>query len=148
MCRVGLDKVYMTMLYLSGRVFVVLNILEDFIMQESGEMYLETILVLSQKKDHVRSIDICEEMGYSKPSVSRAMSILRSGKYIEMDGNNYITLTKSGRAIAEKIYERHNVISKLLMKVGIDEKTAAEDACRIEHVISDTSFEAIKKFTK
>lgn len=117
-------------------------------MQESGEMYLETILVLSQKKDHVRSIDICEEMGYSKPSVSRAMSILRTGKYIEMDDNNYITLTKSGRAIAEKIYERHNVISKLLMKVGIDEKTAAEDACRIEHVISDTSFEAIKKFMK
>ena len=117
-------------------------------MQESGEMYLETILVLSQKKDHVRSIDICEEMGYSKPSVSRAMSILRAGKYIEMDENNYITLTKSGRAIAEKIYERHTVISKLLTKIGIDEQTAADDACKIEHVISDTTIEAIKKYTK
>lgn len=117
-------------------------------MQESGEMYLETILVLSKQKEHVRSIDICEEMGYSKPSVSRAMSILRTGKYIEMDGNNYITLTKTGRAIAEKIYERHTVISKLLTKIGIDEQTAADDACKIEHVISDTTFEAIKKFTK
>ena len=117
-------------------------------MKESGEMYLETILVLSKKKDKVRSIDVCEEMGFSKPSVSRAMSILRSGKFIEMDDNNYITLTKTGRAIAEKIYDRHTYLSSFLESLGVDSETATEDACKIEHDISDKSFEAIKAFMK
>jgi len=117
-------------------------------MQESGEMYLETILVLSKKKDKVRSIDVCEEMGFSKPSVSRAMSILRTGGFIEMDDNNFITLTDSGREIAEKIYDRHTCLSKFLESLGVDSKTAADDACKIEHDISDKSFKAIKKFMK
>ena len=117
-------------------------------MQESGEMYLETILVLSKKLEHVRSIDVCEEMGFSKPSVSRAMSILRNGKFIEMDENNYITLTDSGRAIAEKIYERHTVLSTLLERIGVDPKTAADDACKMEHVLSDATFDAIKRHVK
>ena len=117
-------------------------------MQESGEMYLETILVLSKRLDHVRSIDVGEEMGFSKPSVSRAMSILRNGHYVEMDENNYITLTDSGRAIAEKIFERHTVLSTLLERIGVDPQTAADDACKMEHVISDKTFEAIKKHVK
>ncbi|MBO4678778.1 MAG: metal-dependent transcriptional regulator [Lachnospiraceae bacterium] len=117
-------------------------------MQESGEMYLETILVLSQKKDKVRSIDVCEEMGFSKPSVSRAMSILRSGGFIEMDDNNYITLTAEGKAIAEKIYDRHTCLSQFLESLGVDAKTAADDACKIEHDISDKSLKAIKAFMK
>ena len=116
--------------------------------QESGEMYLETILVLSKKKDKVRSIDVCEEMGFSKPSVSRAMSILRTGGFIEMDDNNYITLTESGKSIAEKIYDRHTYLSKFLESLGVDPKTAADDACKIEHDISDKSFKAIKAFMK
>lgn len=116
--------------------------------QESGEMYLETIHVLLNKIGKVRSIDICEEMGYSKPSVSRAIGILRKGEYIEVDKKGYITLTDAGRAVAEKIYERHTIISRLLEKLGVDKETAAEDACKVEHVISDTSFEAIKKFAE
>ena len=117
-------------------------------MQESGEMYLETIYVLSLQSGSVRSIDVAEEMGYSKPSVSRAMSILRNGGYIEMDAKNYITLTDSGRSIAEKIYDRHKCLSALLESIGVDPKTAAEDACKIEHVISDKTFKAVKKFIK
>ena len=113
--------------------------------QESGEMYLETIFVLSQKGGHVRSIDISEHMGYSKPSVSRAMGILRSGGYILVDKDGYITLTESGAQVAQKIYERHTILSKMLQRLGVDEKTAAEDACKMEHAISDASFEAIKK---
>ena len=113
--------------------------------QESGEMYLETIFVLSQKGGHVRSIDISEHMGYSKPSVSRAMGILRSGGSILVDKDGYITLTESGAQVAQKIYERHTILSKMLQRLGVDEKTAAEDACKMEHVISDASFEAIKK---
>lgn len=113
--------------------------------QESGEMYLETIFVLSQKGGHVRSIDISEHMGYSKPSVSRAMGILRSGGYILVDKDGYITLTESGAQVAQKIYERHTILSKMLRRLGVDEKTAAEDACKMEHAISDASFEAIKK---
>ena len=113
--------------------------------QESGEMYLETIFVLSQKGGHVRSIDISEYMGYSKPSVSRAMGILRSGGYILVDKDGYITLTESGAQVAQKIYERHTILSKMLQRLGVDEKTAAEDACKMEHAISDASFEAIKK---
>ncbi len=113
-------------------------------MQESGEMYLETILVLSKEKKYVRSIDVCEYMGYSKPSISRAVSLLRNEGYVDMDDRGYLSLTDQGRVIAEKIYERHKVLSKVLMDLGVDEKSAAEDACRIEHVISDGTFEAIK----
>lgn len=117
-------------------------------MQESGEMYLENILILSRKKPNVRSIDICEHMGYSKPSVSRAVGLLRNGGYILVDHNGYITLTGEGRAIAEKIYERHNLLTEFLVRLGVDEKTAAEDACKIEHNISDASFEAIKNHVR
>lgn len=114
-------------------------------LQESGEMYLETILILSKKNPNVRAIDIGEYMGYSKPSVSRAMSILKSGGYVSVDPVGHITLTDSGLEIAEKIYERHTMLTKFLTRLGVDEKTASEDACKIEHVISDESFEAIKK---
>ena len=114
-------------------------------LQESGEMYLETILVLKNRKGAVRSIDVANEMGYSKPSISRAMSHLREGGYVIMDTVGYLTLTDEGMAVATKIYERHRVLSRLLEEFGVDEKTATEDACRMEHVISDTSFEAIKE---
>ena len=114
-------------------------------LQESGEMYLESIFVLSQKQSGVRSIDISEYMGYSKPSVSRAVSLLKNGGYIQMDEENFITLTDSGLEIAQKIYDRHTVLTKALLFLGISEKTAAEDACRMEHTISDETFEAIKK---
>ena len=117
-------------------------------LQESGEMYLETILVLSEKKSDVRSIDICDEMGFSKPSISRAIHLLKDGGYLEIDENGYITLTGLGREIAEKIYERHKVLTALFVAIGVDEDTAAEDACRIEHVISDKTFSAIKKHMK
>ena len=112
--------------------------------QESGEMYLETILILSREKQYVRSIDVCEYMGYSKPSISRAVSLLRNSGYVDMDDRGYLSLTDSGRAIAEKIYERHLVLSTVLKNLGVDEKAAVEDACRIEHVISDETFAAIK----
>ena len=108
-------------------------------------MYLETILVLSRKNGSVRSIDIAEQMNYSKPSVSRAMSILKSGEYITVDRNGYISLTEKGSEIAEKIYERHTVISELLIRLGVDEETAVRDACKIEHDLSDTTCEIIKK---
>ncbi len=114
-------------------------------LHESGEMYLETILVLHQMKPHVRSIDIADYMNYSKPSVSRAVNLLKTNNYIEIDPGGYITLTDTGREVAEKIYERHQVISSILMRLGVDEETATEDACAIEHVISDASFAAIKK---
>ncbi len=117
-------------------------------LQESGEMYLETILILSQKKNDVRSIDICEEMGFSKPSISRAIHLLEDGGYLEIDNSGYITLTDIGREIAEKIYERHKVLTALFTAIGVDEETASEDACRIEHVISDKTFQAIKKHMK
>ena len=114
-------------------------------LQESGEMYLETILILSQKSGFVRSVDIGEKMGYSKPSVSRAVGILRQGGYIQVGKDGGITLTDSGRAVAEKIYERHRLLTRFLVTLGVEEATAAEDACKIEHVISDASFEAIKR---
>ena len=117
-------------------------------MQESGEMYLETILVLSREKDAVRAIDVGQKMGYSKPSVSRAMAKLRADGYLLVDGNGYLRLTDKGSAIAEKIYERHHVLSELLTRIGVSPETAAEDACRIEHVISDESFTAIKQHVK
>ena len=113
-------------------------------LQESGEMYLETILVLSERMPHVRSIDICEEMGYSKPSVSRAMSILRNNGYVIMDDSGYLHLTDSGMEVATKIYDRHNTLSAFLTWIGVDEEIATDDACRIEHVISDETMAAIK----
>ncbi len=112
---------------------------------ESGEMYLETILILSQKLDHVRSIDVVEHMGFSKPSVSRGMKILREQKLIEVDGAGYLTLTDAGREIAEKIYERHTFLSTFIAKLGVDPQVAAEDACKMEHVISDETFAALKR---
>ena len=115
---------------------------------ESGEMYLETILVLSQKKEYVRSIDVAEEMSFSKPSVSRAMGILKKGGYIEIDSLGHITLTDAGRDVAERIYERHRILAEILMRLGVDERTASEDACKMEHYISDTSFAAIKEHLK
>ena len=114
--------------------------------QESGEMYLETILVLQKQKGSVRSIDVCEHMGYSKPSVSRAVNLLRNGGYLEMDREGYLTLTEVGLAVAKKIYSRHTVITELLVRLGVDRETAAEDACRMEHVIGDASMEAIRRF--
>lgn len=113
--------------------------------QESAENYLETILILQQKKGVVRSIDIVNELAFSKPSVSIAMKNLRENAYIAMDSNGYITLTPSGLKIAETIYERHRLLSDWLRFLGVDSETAVEDACRIEHVISAQSFEAIKK---
>ena len=112
---------------------------------ESGEMYLESIHVLLQKKGTVRSIDISEFMGYSKPSVSRAVGLLKKGGYILVDGDGYITLTEAGEAVAAKIYERHTVLSRMLIGLGVDPELAAADACRLEHAISDESFEAIKR---
>lgn len=114
-------------------------------LQESGEMYLETILILSQKMEHVRAIDIGEKMSYSKPSVSRALKILKENSYINIDKNGYVTLSKSGQEVAEKIYERHQILSEILIKLGVDPEIAVEDACRMEHVISDSSFDAIKR---
>ena len=111
---------------------------------ESGEMYLETIHVLLKKNGSVRSIDVSEHMGYSKPSVSRAVGLLKNGSYIQVDKDGYITLTEKGQAVAEKIYERHTVLSTMLMGLGVSADTAADDACRLEHAISDESFEAIK----
>ena len=116
--------------------------------QESGEMYLESIYVLSAKKGAVRSIDVAEYLCYSKPSVSRAMGILRAENYIKFDINGYILLTDKGRNVAEKIYERHTVLTALLKEIGVSPETAADDACRIEHVISDETFDAIKEKIK
>ena len=116
--------------------------------QESGEMYLETILRLSQQSGHVRAIDVGEEMGYSKPSVSRAMSILKQGGYIVIEADGSIVLTDAGREIAEKIYARHTLITNFLISIGVDAETATEDACKMEHSISDASFEAIQKLVE
>ena len=113
-------------------------------MQESGEMYLETIYLLSRQSGSVRSIDVAEKMGYSKPSVSRAVGLLRNAGLLLMDETGGLKLTEAGEEKARRIYERHTVLSRLLMKLGVDEATATEDACRIEHYISDRSFEAIK----
>ena len=111
--------------------------------QESGDMYLETILILS-RRGPVRSIDVSEYMGYSKPSVSRAVSLLKSGGYLTMEDNGFLHLTEVGQELAEKIYERHTTLTEALVSLGVDRAAAAEDACRIEHVISDESFRAIK----
>ena len=114
-------------------------------LKESGEMYLETIYILCKSKSSVRSIDVAEYMNFSRASVSRGIGLLKKQDFILMDREGYITLTDSGLKTAEKIYERHTVISKMLTSLGIDEKTATEDACRIEHVISDKTFEALKQ---
>ena len=112
-------------------------------LQESGEMYLETIHVLLQRNGHCRSVDISEHMGYSKPSVSRAVGLLKKGGYIVVDLEGYITLTESGLEIAHKIFERHTILTALLTKLGVDRETAAEDACKMEHVISAQSLQAM-----
>lgn len=113
-------------------------------MQESGEMYLETIWVLSQSSEKVRSLDVAEYMGYSKPSVSRAVSLLKNGGYLEVASDGSLNLTSSGKEIACKMYERHTLLSSVLMRLGVDKETAVNDACKIEHDLSDETFEAIK----
>jgi len=115
-------------------------------MQESGEMYLETILVLSKSSAAVRSIDISEYMGYSKPSVSRAVGLLKNGGFINIDKDGHITLTDEGYSLAKRIYDRHTLITRLLLSLGVSEETAAEDACKMEHDISDETFDAIKSY--
>ena len=113
---------------------------------ESGEMYLETIYVLTRKSTSVRSVDVAESMGYSKPSVSRAIGILKAGEYITVDRSGFITLTAKGTKTAESLYERHTILTNMLVSLGVNTETATEDACKIEHVISEESFEAIKKY--
>ena len=114
-------------------------------LQESGEMYLETILILSQKQPSVRSVDVGEYMGFSKPSVSRAVSLLRQGGFLEMRQGGDLILTDAGREIAEKIYERHTLLTQALVLLGVPEDVAAEDACRMEHCISDATLQAVKQ---
>ena len=116
--------------------------------QESGEMYLETIHVLYKRNGAVRAIDVGEHMGYSKPSVSRAMGILKSAGYIEVDKHGFITLTDEGLEIANKMYERHTLLTEFLIRLGVDAETATDDACKIEHHISEISFDAIKRFVE
>ena len=112
--------------------------------QESGEMYLETIYVLSQKSASVRAIDVGESMGFSKPSVSRAISLLKKDELVMTDELGYLKLTEAGEKRAKQIYERHTILTALFIRLGVDEKTAADDACRIEHYISDATFQAVK----
>ena len=114
-------------------------------LQESGEMYLETIFILSEKIKDVRSIDVCEHMGFSKPSVSRAIGLLRTGGYVNMDKNGYLTLTPEGEEVARKMYERHKLLTDFFISIGVSPEVASEDACKIEHHISDETFEAIKE---
>ena len=115
------------------------------VLKESGEMYLETIDILGKEKGFVRAIDVGAELGYSKPSVSRAMGILREGGFITVGQDGGISLTEAGLEVAERTYERHTVLSDLFMKLGVDEENAVKDACKIEHVISSTTFAALKK---
>ena len=114
------------------------------VLQESGEMYIETIYVLSQQKSCVRSVDVGEKLGYSKPSVSRAIGLLVDEGLVRRDESGGLLLTKAGEELGKSIYERHTLLSEFFMNLGVDEKTATEDACRIEHYISDTTFDAIK----
>ena len=116
--------------------------------QESAENYLETILILHNRKGYVRSTDIATELGFSKPSVSVAMKNLRTNEYIAMDENGFISLTDKGMAIASSVYEKHTILSRWLVSLGVDPKTAAEDACRMEHCLSEESFAAIKSYIK
>ena len=113
-------------------------------LQESAEMYLETIYLLSQTRSSVRSVDVAEHMGYSKPSVSRAVGLLKQGGYVTADQDGFLILTDEGKAVATKVFERHTVLSRFLMSLGVSEATASEDACKIEHVISDETLAAIK----
>lgn len=114
-------------------------------LQESGEMYLETIYVLSREMNIVRSIDVVEHMGYSKPSVSRAVGLLKQGGYLIVEDTGNLLLTEAGLEIGKKIYARHKLLTELLVKIGVDPKTASEDACKMEHAISDDTFDAIQK---
>lgn len=114
-------------------------------LQESGEMYLETVYVLSKQKGNVRSIDVGEHLGYSKPSVSRAVGLLKNGGYLTVGADGALLLTDAGREVAEKIYERHTILTDFFVSLGVSRETAVEDACRIEHHISDEAFAAIKK---
>lgn len=114
-------------------------------MHESGEMYLETIYVLGQKQQNVRSIDVAEEMGFSKPSVSRGVSILKQQGYLVVDGNGFLELTDSGMDLAKKIYERHTILTEALTRLGVDPEIAQQDACKMEHIISDETLNAFKK---
>ena len=114
-------------------------------LHESGQMYLETIYILLQQNAKIRAIDVGTYLGYTKPSVSRAVGILKKGEYITVDSDGYISLTSTGKELAEKLYERHTILTNMLMALGIDKETATEDACRIEHVISDKSFDVVKK---
>lgn len=115
-------------------------------LQESGEMYLETIFILTESNPHVRSIDVCEYMGFSKPSVSRAIGLLKNGGYVTVDGDGYLSLTDVGREVALKMYDRHRLLTSFLVKLGVSEDVAANDACKIEHHLSDESFEALKRY--
>jgi Mn-dependent DtxR family transcriptional regulator len=112
---------------------------------ESGEMYLESILMLTKQGKSIRAIDLCEYMGYSKPSVSRALGILKKSGHVTVDANGYLSLTDEGRSVAEKIYERHKILTEFFVSIGVDQETASDDACKMEHHISDISLEAIKK---
>ena len=114
-------------------------------LQESGEMYLETIYILTESNPNVRSIDVCEHMGFSKPSVSRAVGLLKNGGYITVDKDGYISLTDVGREVALKMYDRHRLLTDFLVSLGVDHEVASTDACKIEHHISDESFEALKR---
>ena len=114
-------------------------------LQESAEMYLETIYQLLQERGSVRSVDVAVSMGYSKPSVSRAVGLLKQGGYLQMDKDGSLTLTEAGLATAKKVYERHTILTGLLIRLGVSPETAAEDACKMEHVISDETFDAMKK---
>jgi Mn-dependent DtxR family transcriptional regulator len=114
-------------------------------LQESGEMYLETIYILTEQNANVRSIDVCEHMGFSKPSVSRAVGLLKNGGYISVDKDGYISLTDIGREVAIKMFDRHRLLTDFLVSLGVDKDVAATDACKIEHHISDESFEALKR---
>ncbi len=117
-------------------------------LQESGEMYLESIYVLTKKSCAVRSIDVCEYMGYSKPSVSRAIGLLKSGGYVTVNGEGHLSLTEVGKEAAEKIYQRHTMLTELLVRLGVSREVAAEDACKIEHVISEETVAAIKNYVE
>lgn len=115
-------------------------------LQESGEMYLETILILTENNPNVRSIDVCEHMGFSKPSVSRAIGLLKNGGYVNVDSDGYLSLTELGSEVAHKMYDRHKLLTEFLMSLGVSEESATSDACKIEHHISDESFGAITRF--
>ena len=114
-------------------------------LHESAEMYLETIYQLSMEHSHVRSIDVAESMGYSKPSISRAVGLLKKGGYLLMEKDGSLTLTESGLEIAQKVYERHTILTNVLIRLGVTPEVAAEDACKMEHVISDETFDAMKR---